>query len=135
MLLCEAAAKPYTKASHRRACAAATGKSEGSIEFFFCNISAAREKQGLPIIRGYKARDNYNKALDALVNPTAQQEQTAWTHQTMKLFTATLNSQSGLSTSAHANSLFTGMNGTILMDVTAMQTAAPKGLNPFPQLS
>jgi len=77
MLLCEAAAKPYTKASHRRACAAATGKSEGSIEFFFCNISAAREKQGLPIIRGYKARDNYNKALDALVNPTAQQEQTA----------------------------------------------------------
>jgi uncharacterized protein DUF3883 len=49
----EVAGRPYVKRRHRRAIVEQTGRSEGSVERKYMNVSAVLEKLGLPRIRGY----------------------------------------------------------------------------------
>lgn len=60
----ELAERPYVKARHNAAIAAATGRSKASIEFKYRNVSAVLAKLGLPIIRGYLPA--YNAQFGAL---------------------------------------------------------------------
>src|SRR5690606_20198681 len=56
--------QPYSKAENRRMLLTVLrNRSEGSIEFKHQNISAALMNMGLPYIKGYKARFNYQKQL------------------------------------------------------------------------
>ncbi len=48
----EVAGRPYVKRRHRRAIVEQTGRSEGSVERKYMNVSAVLEKLGLPRIRG-----------------------------------------------------------------------------------
>lgn len=55
---------PYSKAAHRTALIPLlNNRSEGSIEFKHQNISAALIQMGLPFIKGYKPRYNYQQLL------------------------------------------------------------------------
>lgn len=63
MLQQELAGAAYVKAHHRRALAAQTGRSEGSIEFKHCNVSEVLHQLGLPMIRGYLPRANIQGSL------------------------------------------------------------------------
>jgi hypothetical protein len=65
MLVAEAAGQPYSKADHRRALIGQLnlGRTESAIEFKHQNISAALVNLGLPYIRGYLPRGNYQAAL------------------------------------------------------------------------
>lgn len=45
------------------------GRTRGSYEAFMMNISTARDKGGLPLLKGYKpSMPNYNRYLDKLVD-------------------------------------------------------------------
>ena len=61
----EAAGQHYSKADHRRALITRLnpGRTESAIEFKHQNISAAMINLGLPYIRGYLPRGNYQAAL------------------------------------------------------------------------
>ena len=63
MLELEQMGQPFNKAEHRRALMETTGRSQGSIEFKHCNISAIMEALGLPRIEGYRPRGNFQRAL------------------------------------------------------------------------
>jgi hypothetical protein len=65
MLVTEAAGLDYSKADHRRALITRLnpGRTESAIEFKHQNISAAMINLGLPYIRGYLPRGNYQAAL------------------------------------------------------------------------
>jgi hypothetical protein len=65
MLAAEASGKPYSKAEHRRGLSETLSgtRSDGAIEFKHQNISAVMHELGLPYIRGYKPRGNYQAAL------------------------------------------------------------------------
>lgn len=63
MLAHEIANEPYIKAQHNRFVQEATGRSKGSIEFKFQNISAVLNKLSFPWIAGYKPMSNYQGAL------------------------------------------------------------------------
>jgi hypothetical protein len=64
MLAADLTGIPYSKAEHRRALARKlNSRSEGSIEFKHCNISAVLIELGFPYISGYKRRDNYQTLL------------------------------------------------------------------------
>lgn len=68
MLADEIAGRPYSKAAHRRALGPRLeGRSEQSLEFKHCNISAVLVEMGLPYINGYKPRFNYQATLKTLV--------------------------------------------------------------------
>lgn len=67
MLTDEFADRPYNKREHNRGLQASTGRSAGSIEFKHQNISAVLTELGLPWLRGYKPRFNYQDALVAEV--------------------------------------------------------------------
>lgn len=63
MLVKETHNLPLNKTEHRqRLLPFLNGRSEGSIEFKYANISAALITLGLPYIRGYKPRYNFQKA-------------------------------------------------------------------------
>lgn len=67
MLALELAGQSFNKAAHRRRLQnKLNGRSEASIEFKHCNISAAMMDLGFPAIRGYQVRSNY-QALVAIV--------------------------------------------------------------------
>jgi hypothetical protein len=71
MLTMELAGQTYNKAEHRRRLAAKlNGRSEGSIEFKHCNISAVMIELGFPYVRGYQPRGNYQTLL---IEVTSQQ--------------------------------------------------------------
>ena len=54
----------YNKTEHRRSLLPIlNNRSEGSVEFKHQNISAALINMGLPFIKGYKPRFNYQKQL------------------------------------------------------------------------
>ena len=59
----EIAGRPYNKAERNRALQAVTGRSKGSIEFKHQNVSAVLAELGLPWLRGYKPRSNYQDLL------------------------------------------------------------------------
>ena len=65
MLCLESADRRYSKAEHRRALQAKLNASRTpqAIEFKHANISAAMIELGLPYIRGYKPRGNYQAEL------------------------------------------------------------------------
>jgi len=64
MLAAELAGRSYSKAEHRRRLQPLlAGRSEQSIEFKFCNISAVLIELGFPFITGYKRRSNYQGLL------------------------------------------------------------------------
>jgi Domain of unknown function (DUF3883) len=65
MLAAEATGQDYSKADHRRALLRRldSGRTESAIEFKHQNISAALVNLGLPYIRGYLPRGNYQAAL------------------------------------------------------------------------
>ncbi|WP_419914309.1 DUF3883 domain-containing protein [Hoeflea sp.] len=63
MLSDELAGRPYNKAAHNRSLQEQTGRSRGSIEFKQCNVSAAAKGFGLPTIKGYQPRFNFQMSL------------------------------------------------------------------------
>jgi hypothetical protein len=65
MLAAEAAGQDFSKAAHRRALLERLnpGRTESAIEFKHQNISAALVNLGLPYIRGYLPRGNYQASL------------------------------------------------------------------------
>jgi hypothetical protein len=64
MLALELSGQAYNKAAHRRRLRASLiNRSEGSIEFKHCNISAALLALGFPYLAGYKPRSNYQSLL------------------------------------------------------------------------
>ena len=63
MLSDELSGRRYNKASQNRALQEQTGRSRGSIEFKLCNVSAACVGLGLPIIKGYRPRSNFQMSL------------------------------------------------------------------------
>lgn len=68
MLSLELGAQTYSKAAHRRVLQQKLGgRSEGSIEFKHCNISAVMIDLGFPNIRGYQPRFNYQSLLREVV--------------------------------------------------------------------
>lgn len=64
----EVAGTAYNKREHNRGLQAITGRSPGSIEFKHQNISAVLAELGLPWLRGYKPRSNFQDALIAEVD-------------------------------------------------------------------
>ncbi|GMU73236.1 MAG: DUF3883 domain-containing protein [Leptolyngbya sp. PLA3] len=64
MLSMDLAGVPYNKAAHRRALLQRlSGRSESSVEFKHCNISAVLVELGFPYLSGYKRRSNYQQLL------------------------------------------------------------------------
>lgn len=64
MLTLELAGQSYNKAEHRRhLLGKLSSRSNSSIEFKHCNISAAMLDLGFPYIRGYQPRSNYQSLL------------------------------------------------------------------------
>jgi Domain of unknown function (DUF3883) len=64
MLLSELAGQPYSKTRHRRQLLSVLpGRSEGSIEFKHCNISAVLIELGCPYVQGYQPRRNFQRQL------------------------------------------------------------------------
>ncbi len=64
MLGDELAGRPYVKSDHNAALLARTGRTRGSVEFKYRNISAVLERMGgLPWIFGFKPAHNYQGAL------------------------------------------------------------------------
>lgn len=68
MLSDELSGRGYNKAAHNRALQEQIGRSRGSIEFKLCNVSAAFVGFGLPIIKGYKPRFNFQSSLEDAVS-------------------------------------------------------------------
>lgn len=68
MLSLELAGQTYSKAAHRRVLLEKlNGRSEGSVEFKHCNISAVLIHLGCPYLRGYQPRANYQRLLREVV--------------------------------------------------------------------
>ncbi len=63
MLKAELAGKDYVKAHHNKRLIAELQRSHRSIEFKHGNVSAVLERMGLPWIRGYRPRENFQKAI------------------------------------------------------------------------
>src|SRR3954468_12005590 len=63
MLADEFAGRPFNKAEHNRALQELTGRNHASVEFKHGNISAVLELLGIPTIRGYRPRPNFQNAL------------------------------------------------------------------------
>jgi len=68
MLTLELAGQGYSKSEHRRVLATKLkSRSEGSIEFKRCNVSAVLIELGFPYIRGYRPRANFQALLAEVV--------------------------------------------------------------------
>jgi len=63
MLHAELAGQAYVKAHHSAALMEQIGRTHRSVEFKHMNISAVLVELGLPIIRGYKPKPNYQNAI------------------------------------------------------------------------
>lgn len=68
MLSLEWAGQSFSKTAHRKALQQKlNGRSDSSIEFKHCNISAVMRDLGFHPIRGYRPRDNYQRLLREVV--------------------------------------------------------------------
>lgn len=68
----ELAGQAYSKAQHRRQLAVKlNSRSDGSIEFKHCNISAVMIELGFPYIRGYQPRGNFQHLLIEVISQQA----------------------------------------------------------------
>lgn len=74
MLRAELAGLEYSKAAHRRDLLGRLrpGRTEASVEFKHCNVSAVMLELGLPYVKGYRPRGNYQEALAAEVRRRLQ---------------------------------------------------------------
>lgn len=63
MLAAEQQGRPYVKARHAQALMDQIGRTHRSVEFKHMNVSAVLAELGLPTIRGYKAKPNYQNAI------------------------------------------------------------------------
>jgi len=63
MLKAELGGHPYVKRRHNERVVNLTGRTTSSVEFKFCNLSAALSDLGVPYVHGYKPRSNYQKRL------------------------------------------------------------------------
>ena len=63
MLGFELAGQPYVKSQHNAALVAQIGRSRGSVEYKYQNISAVLERMDLPWIPGFKPAYNFQNAL------------------------------------------------------------------------
>jgi hypothetical protein len=63
MLDADLAGRPYVKSRHNAAVMAQIGRTHRSVEFKHQNISAVMDELGLPWIRGYKPKRNYQNAI------------------------------------------------------------------------
>jgi hypothetical protein len=79
MLRAEQAASPYVKAHHSAELMARTGRTHRSVEYKHMNISAVLEEIGHPIIRGYKAKANYQNALFDAIERHLMKQPVLWT--------------------------------------------------------
>jgi len=78
MLQAEQAGVPYVKADHRRRLMARIDRPKGSIEFKHMNITAVLEAMGRPTIKGYKARDHYQKSILRAIERYMPREPELW---------------------------------------------------------
>jgi hypothetical protein len=77
MLSLELSGQTFNKATHRRALQVKLhARSEGSIEFKHCNISAVMIELGYPFVRGYRPRFNYQ----GLLRDAVEQQLNRFTH-------------------------------------------------------
>ena len=60
--------RPANKAVENRRLQEALGRSRGSIEFKHCNVSAAARGLGLPVVKGYRPRFNFQMSLAEAVS-------------------------------------------------------------------
>ena len=69
-MLIHQAKEKYSKTKYRNAhLEKYEGRARGSYEAFMMNISTARDKKGLEVLKGYKpSMPNYNRYLDKLVD-------------------------------------------------------------------
>lgn len=67
MLADETAGRQYSKIEYNRRVQAATGRSKGSIEFKFCNISHVLDEEGVVYVDGYKPRSHVQDSLRTAV--------------------------------------------------------------------
>ena len=63
MLSDELSGRSYVKAAQNRLLQGQIGRSRGSIEFKLCNVSAVCRGLGLPLIKGYQPRFNFQMSL------------------------------------------------------------------------
>ena len=63
MLTAELSGTPYSKLAHSKALMARIGRTHRSVEFKHQNISAVLDELGLPWIRGYIPKRNYQGAI------------------------------------------------------------------------
>jgi hypothetical protein len=63
MLALELSGQPYTKSRHSAALMAQIGRSHRSVEFKHQNISAVLDELGMPWIKGYRPKLNYQNAI------------------------------------------------------------------------
>jgi hypothetical protein len=68
MLAAERAGAAYVKAHHSRALMDNIGRTHRSVEFKHMNISAVLRELGLPTIRGYKPKYNFQNAIFAAID-------------------------------------------------------------------
>lgn len=71
MLRAQRAGQTSIKARHNERVQEATGRSRGSVEFKFCNISAVLRDLGSDWVKGYEPRGNYQAALREAVEAAA----------------------------------------------------------------
>ncbi|MAO26164.1 MAG: hypothetical protein CMN15_02950 [Roseovarius sp.] len=63
MLIDELSNRPFNKAAHNRVLQGQIGRSRGSIEFKLSNVSAVCRGFGLPLVKGYRPRFNFQMSL------------------------------------------------------------------------
>jgi hypothetical protein len=63
MLTLELSGRPFTKSKHSTALMAQIGRSHRSVEFKHQNISAVLDELGMPWIKGYRPKLNYQNAI------------------------------------------------------------------------
>ena len=76
MLEAEQTGRPYVKSRHSAAMMERIGRTHRSVEFKHMNISAVLRELGMPTIRGYKSKPNYQQAIFGAIDRylTAQPE-------------------------------------------------------------
>jgi len=103
MLTDEITGRSYNKAAHNRLVQQQIGRSRTAIEFKHCNVSAAAKGFGLPVIKGYQPRSNFQMALAEAISRWLAQHPD-WTAALHRL------PQNGM---AEASSLFVGVAPTL----------------------
>jgi hypothetical protein len=78
MLQSEQAGVPYVKSHHRAQLMTKIGRTNRSIEFKHMNISAVLEEMGRPTIKGYKAKEHYQRSILQAIERYMPHEPDLW---------------------------------------------------------